>query len=66
MQAELVALRRDYDKQSEMIARMSGQLDELVALANRGRGAFWMTLTVGGLVGGLIASMGDIFRLFKG
>lgn len=39
------------------IDKMDHQLDELVALANKGRGGFWMGMTIASAVGGLLTWM---------
>lgn len=36
------------------IDRMEGQIEELLALANKSKGGFWMGMTIASMVGGLI------------
>lgn len=45
------------------ITKMEGQLDELIALANKGRGGLWFGMTVASAVSGLI---GFIISHWKG
>lgn len=33
---------------------MEGQIDELLALANRSKGGFWMGMTIASIAGGLL------------
>lgn len=45
------------------ITKMEGQLDELIALANKGRGGLWFGMTVASAVSGLI---GFLFSHWEG
>ena len=36
------------------IDKMERQIDELLELANRGRGGFWMGMTIASMAGGLL------------
>jgi hypothetical protein len=45
------------------ITKMEGQLDELIALANKGRGGLWFGMTVASAVSGII---GFLFSHWKG
>jgi len=45
------------------ITKMEGQLDELIALANKGRGGLWFGMTVASAVSGFI---GFIISHWKG
>jgi hypothetical protein len=37
------------------IDKMEGQIEELLALANKGRGGFWMGMTIASMLGGGVA-----------
>jgi len=37
------------------IDRMEGQIEELLALANKGRGGFWMGMTIASSMGAVVA-----------
>jgi hypothetical protein len=37
------------------IDRMESQIEELLALANKGRGGFWMGMTMASIFGGMVA-----------
>jgi hypothetical protein len=37
------------------IDKMEGQIEELLALANKGRGGFWMGMTIASIIGGVVA-----------
>ena len=41
---------QDLDKKMDKVER---QLDELLALANKGRGGFWMGMTIASMIGGV-------------
>lgn len=45
------------------ITKMEGQLDELIALANKGRGGLWFGMTVASAVSGFV---GFLFSHWKG
>lgn len=45
------------------ITKMEGQLDELIALANKGKGGLWFGMTVTSAVSGFI---GFLFSHWKG
>lgn len=46
---------QDYERRFEVIDKkldkMERQLEELVALANKGKGGFWMGMTIASMVG---------------
>jgi hypothetical protein len=49
----------DYERRFEVIDKkldkMEGQIEELLALANKGRGGFWMGMTIASSVGAVVA-----------
>jgi hypothetical protein len=45
------------------IDKMEGQIEELLALANKGRGGFWMGMTIASMLGGGVAW---VLAWFKG
>jgi len=49
---------QDYERRFEVIDKkldkMERQIEELLALANKGRGGFWMGMTIASMVGGVI------------
>ena len=49
----------DYERRFEVVDKkldkMEGQLEELLALANKGRGGFWMGMTIASSVGAVVA-----------
>jgi hypothetical protein len=45
------------------IDKMEGQIEELLALANKGRGGFWMGMTIASIFGGVVAW---VMAWFKG
>jgi hypothetical protein len=50
---------QDMDKKMDKVER---QLDELMALANKGRGGLWFGMTI---VSGMSAVVGYLFNYFK-
>jgi hypothetical protein len=44
------------------IDRMESQIEELLALANKGRGGFWMGMTMASIFGGAVAWVGSWFK----
>jgi hypothetical protein len=49
----------DYERRFEVIDKkldkMEGQIEELLALANKGRGGFWMGMTIASSLGAITA-----------
>lgn len=49
----------DYERRFEVIDRkldkMEGQIEELLALANKSKGGFWMGMTIASAVGAVVA-----------
>ena len=45
------------------IDKMEGQIEELLALANKSKGGFWMGMTIASIIGGVVAW---ILAWFKG
>lgn len=45
------------------IDKMERQLEELIALANKGKGGFWMGMTIASTVGGIFTYVAE--RLMK-
>jgi hypothetical protein len=50
---------QDYERRFEVVDKkldkMEHQLDELLALANKGRGGFWAGMTIASTVGAIVA-----------
>jgi hypothetical protein len=49
---------QDYERRFEVIDKkldkMERQIEELLALANKGKGGFWMGMTIASMVGGAV------------
>lgn len=43
------------------IDKMERQLEQLVAMANQGKGGFWMGMTIASIAGGVVAWFGTHF-----
>lgn len=56
----------DYERRFEVIDKkldkMERQIEELLALANKGKGGFWMGMTIASSVGAAVAWIGNHFR----
>jgi hypothetical protein len=50
---------QDMDKK---IDKMERQIEELLALANKGKGGFWMGMTIASMVGGAITWVAGHFK----
>ena len=50
---------QDYERRFEVVDKkldkMESQLEELLALANKGKGGFWMGMTIASSVGAVVA-----------
>jgi hypothetical protein len=44
------------------LEKMEGQMDELMALANKGKGGFWMGMTIASSVGAFVAWIAGHFK----
>ena len=57
---------QDYERRFEVVDKkldkMEGQLEELLALANQGRGGFWMGMTIASSVGAVAAWVAAHFK----
>ena len=42
------------DNLEKTVAKMSRQIDDLLALVNQGRGAFWLAVVVGGALSSVV------------
>lgn len=49
---------RRFNVMDKKLDKMEGQLEELVALANKGRGGFWMGMTIASGVGAFVTWLG--------
>jgi len=45
------------------VDKMERQIEELLALANKGKGGFWMGMTIASSVGAAVAWLGSHFRV---
>lgn len=61
LKAEVRALRRDNEAQGRTLDRMAQQIDELLSMANRSKGALWVGMSIAGTAGGLLTWLGDKF-----
>ena len=56
----------DYERRFEVIDKkldkMERQIEDLLALANKGKGGFWMGMTIAFSVGAAVAWIGNHFR----
>jgi hypothetical protein len=56
----------DYERRFEVIDRkldkMEAQLDDLIAMANKGKGGFWVGMTIASSVGAVVAWVAGHFK----
>ena len=45
---------RRFEAMDKKLDKMERQIEELLALANKGKGGFWMGMTIASMVGGVI------------
>ncbi len=57
---------QDYERRFEVIDKkldkMERQIEELLALANKGKGGFWMGMTIASSVGAAVAWLAKHFK----
>jgi hypothetical protein len=57
---------QDYERRFEVIDKkldkMERQIEELLALANKGKGGFWMGMTIASMAGGVITWVAGQFK----
>ena len=57
---------QDYERRFEVIDKkldkMEQQLEDLIAMANKGKGGFWMGMTIASSVGAVVAWFGSHFK----
>ncbi len=57
---------QDYERRFEVIDKkldkMERQIEELLALANKSKGGFWMGMTIASMVGGVITWIAGHFK----
>jgi len=61
LRAEVESLRRDHDKRDRTIDKMAGQIDELLALANKSKGGLWAGMLIASALGGTVTFLADHF-----
>jgi hypothetical protein len=57
---------QDYERRFEVmdkkLDKMEGHIEELLALANKGKGGFWMGMTIASSVGAIVAWVAGHFK----
>lgn len=57
---------QDYERRFEVmdkkLDKMERQIEELLALANKGKGGFWMGMTIASMAGGVITWIAGHFK----
>ena len=54
---------RRFDEMSSKIDKLESNIDKLIAMANQGKGGFWMGMTIASTVGGIFTYVAE--RLMK-
>lgn len=66
MKVEIKHLTDMLHDQKRVLEKQDKILEELVAMANKGKGSLWMFLLIGGIVGSLISNIKSVVEIFKG
>ena len=53
---------RRFEAMDKKLDKMERQIEELLALANKGKGGFWMGMTIASMVGGVITWVAGHFK----
>ncbi len=53
---------RRFEAMDKKLDKMERQIEELLALANKGKGGFWMGMTIASMVGGVITWAAGHFK----
>ena len=61
LEAEVAALRRELENHQRTVRHISSQVDNLVAMANRSRGAIWAGMSMATLFGGVLTWIAERF-----
>ena len=66
---EFGRLEAKVEAMEKTVEKMARQIDELVALVNQGRGAFWIAMILGGTIGSIasfivnkVVNFGALFK----
>ena len=54
------------DKLEETVDKMAAQIDDLMAIVNQGRGAFWLAIFVGGAISSVVTFVATKLQIFAG
>lgn len=65
MKTEIKHLTDMLHEQKRSMRRQDEILEELVAMANKGKGSLWMFLLLGGIVGSLLSNLKGIIDIFR-
>lgn len=53
---------RRFDDMGRKMDKMEGQLEQLVAMANKGKGGFWMGMTIASFAGAVVTWVTSHFK----
>lgn len=62
--SDVAVMKTQLHKLTEQVADQEAEVKKLVLLAERGKGSFWMLLTIGGVAGAAIANIKTLFAFF--
>jgi hypothetical protein len=65
MKAEIKHLTDMLHDQKRVLDKQDRILEELVAMANKGKGSLWMLLAIGGFIGAVVSNISTIIGFFK-
>jgi len=53
--AEIAAIHRENERRDKMIHELASDIKELLALANKSKGAIWVGMSIASVLGGLVS-----------
>ena len=62
--ADVAVMKEQLKKLTTQVAEQEAEVRKLVLFAERGKGSFWMLLTIGGVAGAVITNFKSFLALF--
>lgn len=63
--SDVAVMKNQLHKLTEQVADQEAEVRKLVLFAERGKGSFWMLLTLGGFLGAAITNFKSILAIFE-
>jgi prefoldin subunit 5 len=61
--SQLAQLNTRIEELSRRVKEQESSIEELVALANKGKGSVWILMAIGGLIGAMMANIKTLLAL---